>query len=251
MTTDELKDMEEKNRVSRFLNSTTIRTNPFGENVSGERAYRRAEKIAAGVYLVTNHITDTEPTKTFARSTALSLLSSVLDVRDDMRGHGSRSVNTVEGKVRKLISLMRLLSVSGRISTQNADVLVDALDELGAFLGSSQRTGLSESVSLSKEEFMLGTMARISDSRKKRHMVSIRHTPAIAGAAAAQKNASRTAEILGVLGSQGQVGIKDIVANLPEYSEKMIQRELKALVDGGRVKKIGAKRWSTYTLAQS
>jgi DNA-binding HxlR family transcriptional regulator len=50
-----------------------------------------------------------------------------------------------------------------------------------------------------------------------------------------------------VLRSQGELGIKDVVSNLPEYSEKMIQRELAELVAAGRVKKTGLKRWSRYT----
>jgi DNA-binding HxlR family transcriptional regulator len=36
--------------------------------------------------------------------------------------------------------------------------------------------------------------------------------------------------------------------NLPEFSEKMIQRELAALVQEGVVMKQGEKRWSRYSL---
>mgnify|MGYP001611693170 FL=1 len=60
----------------------------------------------------------------------------------------------------------------------------------------------------------------------------------------------RAEHILGVLGSKEKLGIKDIVSHLPEYSEKMIQRELKGLVALGRIKKTGSKRWSMYTLAR-
>jgi hypothetical protein len=46
----------------------------------------------------------------------------------------------------------------------------------------------------------------------------------------------------------GALGIKDIAANLPEYREKMIQRELLDLAAKGRIRKIGLKRWSKYSL---
>ena len=52
--------------------------------------------------------------------------------------------------------------------------------------------------------------------------------------------------ILEVLRNGAELGIKEIAVNLPEYSEKMIQRELADLVTMGRVTKIGFKRWSKY-----
>ena len=44
----------------------------------------------------------------------------------------------------------------------------------------------------------------------------------------------------------GTLGIKDISANLPQYSEKMIQRELADLVLANKINKTGEKRWSRY-----
>ena len=57
----------------------------------------------------------------------------------------------------------------------------------------------------------------------------------------------REREVTEILRTGGALGIKDIASNLPEYSEKMIQRELSVLVIGGRIKKTGLKRWSKYT----
>lgn len=250
---DDIKDVAKKDNLSRFLDSTTIRTDAFGHNISGDRAYRRAERIAAAIHLVTNHIPENEPARAEARGAVIELLSSVLELRDEMRGHESQGVRNVASSVRKLISLVRILSVSGRISLQNADVLISALDELGVFLGSSQRTGLSESVPLSREDFALGaTHVPVSDTAKKKRMPRVKDKVAQSGTVSGKVSPmhGRTEEIIGVLTSHGQLGIKDIAANLPEYSEKMIQRELKSLVEGGRVKKMGAKRWSTYALAQ-
>ena len=58
----------------------------------------------------------------------------------------------------------------------------------------------------------------------------------------------REESIIGVLRSGGELGIRDIAANLPEYSEKMIQRHLVDLIEAGKVKKVGLKRWSRYSL---
>ena len=58
----------------------------------------------------------------------------------------------------------------------------------------------------------------------------------------------RELSILGVLRTGGELGIRDIASNLPEYSEKMVQRDLMRLVITGRVKKTGLKRWSRYSI---
>ena len=58
----------------------------------------------------------------------------------------------------------------------------------------------------------------------------------------------RTQAILEVLRTGGELGIRDVASQLPEFSEKMIQRELAALVEKGTVKKLGEKRWSRYAI---
>lgn len=95
------------------------------------------------------------------------------------------------------------------------------------------------------------SVAKITDKtvRVSRRLKDTRQAAAPERRAPASQN-TRAEEILSVLGAQGQLGIRDISAGLPTYSEKMIQRELKRLVDLGRVKKMGAKRWSMYTLAK-
>src|SRR3989344_6011719 len=60
----------------------------------------------------------------------------------------------------------------------------------------------------------------------------------------------RSRAVLETLKNQGTIGIKDISSNLPEYSEKMVQRELAHLIALGRVKKMGFKRWSRYAFVR-
>lgn len=55
--------------------------------------------------------------------------------------------------------------------------------------------------------------------------------------------------IIEVLRTSADLGIKEIAVNLPEYSEKMIQRELADLVAAGTVRRVGIRRWSKYVLA--
>ena len=151
---DGIKDIERKDNVGRFLSDKVIRTNPFGDNLSGARAYLRAEKIVAAIYLVTRHISESEPARICTRQSAIELLPSVLAVRDEMRVSGSDTLVQANVSIRKLISLVRVLSIGGNLSTSNAEVLIDALDDLGALLNSAQKTALSESVLLTREDLV-------------------------------------------------------------------------------------------------
>ncbi len=252
---DNIKDIERKDSIGQFLGDKVIRTNPFGDNLFAVRVYLRAEKIVAAIYLVTKHLSESEPARMRIRQSALGLLSSILAVRDEMRVLGSDTLVQAKVLIRELISLVRVLSIGGNLSTSNAEVLIDALDDLGSLLHSAQKTPLSESVLLIREDLIdiqnirmgHGRSPVISKGQSQRLLKDVRnHAERMSDK---RSKGHRTDNILDILGSKEKLGIKDIVSRFPEYSEKMVQRELKSLVAGGRVKKIGSKRWSMYTLA--
>ncbi|MDO8552955.1 MAG: hypothetical protein Q7S01_05570 [bacterium] len=261
---DETRDTKKTDSLSRLLDGGAVRTNPFGRNVSGEKSYRRAERLVAALHLITSHISEHEPIRKSARATSIELLSGLLSLRDEMRSVHSEKVRSVQATVRQLISLVRILAVSGLVSPQNTDVIVEAVDELGNFINLAGRTPLSESVVLSRDDLLSGTLAR-----EKRNLVKDRLATAVsntdAGVSIRTDNGSitdiqrdigisktsmttRRSEIIAVLRSVKDAGIRDVASSLPEYSEKMIQRELAALVAVGQVKKTGLKRWSKYSL---
>ena len=64
-------DIQKSNPLVRFFDKQTVRTNPFGANQSADRAYRRAERLVAALFLVTNHISADEPIRVSIRSGAL------------------------------------------------------------------------------------------------------------------------------------------------------------------------------------
>lgn len=253
---DDVKDIK-KDQVTRFLGNKTLRVQAFGSNVSAERAYRRAERVSAGIYLVTNHIADHEPSKRRARRMSLDLLAVMLELVDGLRNPEAPATRKTHRCIRELISIMRLLAISGHVSQQNSEMIIEALDDLANFLLVSQRTTLSEDVALKKDDFLdegyQATAHRVSDKKPQRtSSVSVKDRSGGMRPSVQNGNSigQRSGQIAAVLRNQGQLGIKDIMANLPEYSEKMIQRELKALVDRGQVRKLGSKRWSRYALAE-
>ncbi|MBI5457036.1 hypothetical protein HY969_04845 [Candidatus Kaiserbacteria bacterium] len=248
-----------KTDINLFLGGE-LRTNPFGHNVSGDHVYRRAERIAAAVHLLTAHLPSSEPVRSHVREESMNLLAVALLLKDELRAPGSEVFKQAQGSVRKLISMTRLLGVSGFVSLQNTQTVVDALDELGALLLTSQRSSLSESIDLSREDLMPRRMilteeTLVLERRSRKHRAPkkgavIKDRPIKDTRASSDTLGMRGERILDILRSGGNLGIKDIASNLPEYSEKMIQRELVALVATGKVFKSGAKRWSRYSVTR-
>ena len=224
----------------------------------GEKAYRRAERLVAAIHLLTNHIDPHEPIRRIVRENSANLLGDVLGLRDEMRTVGSPKTYSIEASVRHLISLVRILAVSGFVSFENADVLTDALDDLGAFIETSRRSALSESVRFSREDLLdvrenvREPIKDIKDKETIKDAVSVKDMADSTRDVLYVKDSKlnmRMEGIMEVLRSGADLGIKDIAVNLPEYSEKMIQRELADLIVMGFVKKLGFRRWSKYVLA--
>lgn len=264
------KDTQKGEGIVKFVEGYSAKTNPFGENRVGERAYRRAERIAAALFLLTAHVSDTEPLRIKVRAASVKLLDEVLALKSEMRALNSERTSLLKSSVRELISLTRILAVAGYISTQNAGVVAEALDELSGFLVASQRSPLSESASFTREDF-LDVRESVSHQRTtlrentahviekdikessetKPESARVDKPHSESGSSKGQSSSHKSARskvILEVLRGGGEMGIRDVASNLPEFSEKMIQRELAVLVQEGLVVKSGEKRWSRYAL---
>ncbi|RJQ34787.1 hypothetical protein C4568_01935 [Candidatus Parcubacteria bacterium] len=253
---DEIKDTK-TDIFSKFLDNP-VATNPFGRNRSGDRMYRRAERLIAAVFLMTNHVPTDEPLRIESRRVATSILQKALACRDELRSSTSPALLEFQVAVRHLISLTRLMVFGGFISGQNAEVVVGAADELGSFITTASRSALSESFVFYKEELTdvpdlfkgqkdIRDRALVRDTgtiKDRREVSFISKTDGTSTSVS-----SRGSGIVGILRSGGELNIRDIAANLPEYGEKTIQRELNTLIQQGVVKRTGLKRWSKYSLS--
>jgi len=248
------KDVDDTDAPKNVLDAARLRSNPFGKNLAAERLYGRTERVATALFLVTNHLPDGEPMRALVRRHACTLLERCLSVRDEMRSPHSQAVLGYLGEARHLISHVRLLAAAGLVSLQNAEVLAEALDELSNSLSSAQRSGLAESVTLSREGLMdtgASALRGIKDisgmSIKDKVPVSSYRKTYQTTTDRKKTSEVRVRNILEVVRNGGELSIREITANLPEYSEKMIQRELLDLVARGQVVKKGLKRWSRYS----
>jgi hypothetical protein len=242
-----------KNPLEGFF-GIEAKVSPFADNRSAERAYGRAERLAAALHLLTSHMHHEEPLRLAVRREALFLLEKVLAVRDEMRAVGSERLINLKASLRLIVSLVRMLAVAGSISSQNAGIVIEALDDLDAFVTSSQRSVLSESVTFLKEDFELSRSPIGGDRWVRENAIKdIKDTHNVKDIGkmsikTMSDMSTRRQSILEILRTGGELGIRDIASNIPQYSEKTVQRELAELVSHGVIKKIGLKRWSRYVL---
>ncbi len=240
-----------------ILDSVAIRTNPFGSNVSGEAAYRRSERICAAVHVMTNHVPESEHLRLVIRKKGIDLMSYILQLRSGLRTAESEMQQQTLSNIRELISLVRLLAISGYASAQNAQALSEALDELGNLITTAQRSSLAEQYVFERED-LIPTALKVTnisqrDTGGEIERVSKKPTsarPKLARIYRGEAGSARADHIMDILKIGGFFGIKDIATNLPQYSEKMVQRELAELVRLNKIQKMGSKRWSRYQIVQ-
>lgn len=239
-----------------------VRSNPFGHNISAEKAYKRAERIAAAIYILTKYMSDTEPLRASARTASHQLLKDVLELRSGFRiDADAASLSRLHARVREMISLVQLLAVAGYISRENADMVTRALEELSQFIESAGASQLAERTTFTKEDLLIDQtirqpQPRTADGNGQRGNVYDRPTGAdvkVKDSSKGQRdvkdgNSSRRTAILEVLKDGQRMGIRDIASFVIGCSEKTVQRELASLISDGLIKKEGEKRWSRYSL---
>lgn len=243
---------------------------------------KKIEKIAQAIYLVSNHLKDSEPLKWELRKESIGFLSCIRSLSED----GSDAVipadlviDALSTSGRDLTSLISLAVISGLISRTNGTIISN---EIGSLL-SSFREVVSESTAkagfILSEDFFAAdpelqerlalkinkgqSLPFLSDKNKtttvgKRlaektsHNVHASQNDINQGknelGSVKDKKDNRQNQILSLLKNRSNLTIKDFVGVISDCSEKTIQRELIELVDKGIVKKEGERRWSTYSL---
>ena len=184
---DTQRDIQKSNPLVRFFDKQTVRTNPFGTNQSADRAYRRAERLAAALFLVTNHVPLGEPVRASIRAGAIRILEDVLALRNEMRTD-SQSVVACRASIRNQISLVRVLAVAGFLSIQNTNTMIEGLDELGVFLNASQGSPLSDTYSLSQESLSDIREGHIKDTTPVKDRMHIKDTDATSDTVSIKKD---------------------------------------------------------------
>lgn len=235
-----------------FVLEKSIFNNVFEKDIRRVFIYKKAERLAKAIHLITPAFTDSVSLRNRIDGIAVGLVDAAIAPSGAAR----------TALARELLALSSVLSIArtgGLLSAMNAELIAHEaqvlLQEVAAY--EEPRLFLDEAPTLSG-------IAKKALSRESSE--SLRSVPAprqggqksVAARKGHIKDTKETVDgpvkdrreaILSVIRGKGRASIKDISTLIRGVSEKTIQRELAALISAGRVEKQGERRWSTYALA--
>ncbi|MEI6420012.1 MAG: hypothetical protein WCO30_00115 [bacterium] len=245
--------------------------------------YKKTEKLATAIYMLTGFFGEMEPVKNKLRQASLDMLSKGLLFSS--RSVAER-VSAIEGFVAsalECLSILELARVASLVSSMNCEILVNEIENLiqvvekneGEVLSSRRSVLTSDFFTLPSELSKDKTFAENSFSNTGRSgsLSGANTTSAINEKVSNQSQLSKTfikdnktsvsdtailkpivskqdrgQQILSLMKKDVAMTIKDFTTTIRDCSEKTIQRELLALVSRGVLKKEGERRWSRYSL---
>lgn len=240
----------------------------FSQNQSFVFVYKKTEKLATALYMVTNLFGDNEPMKWTLRTKVSNLLSFIIGFKDILESREHEFSNDVKTKVLEVVSLLEVASRSGLVSPMNFSILKTEFMNLVSGLASLKKdVNEGTQFALPKTFFEVAqrnnpTSTHVSTPEVhhvhhtqtyKSHPVHVKDNVSFNDTQPEQnsfKKTNRQSIIINLLKKKKDLTIKDIAQVIRDCSEKTIQRELIALIDAGVLKKTGERRWSRYSLIQ-
>lgn len=238
--------------------------------------FKKTEKIATAVYMVTDFFPSEEPLRKRLREIALKLLSKKISLAYGDIVQKENVAKEVPPLFTELVSLLEIAHFSNLLSSMNHLILKKEIEALGlnfendeiskrynktslfdhSFFQNSEDSLHALSAPLSLAQNDLGQQVKI---HKKENMAEERvaHKGHSKGQVFIKDNKKglqnktlRQERILALFqkNKNDEFTIKDIVMEVKDCSEKTIQRELLLMVEKGILKKEGERRWSKYFL---
>ncbi|MDQ5893206.1 MAG: hypothetical protein QG640_217 [Patescibacteria group bacterium] len=215
---------------------------------------KKSEKIASALYLVTSVIKDDDSIKWKIREEAMSFISTALLFKATSPLEKDRALESFSASSETLISFLNICMISGLISRMNSTIIIHELELLMEFLSKNipkevHSAGyiLSDSFFATDVQPTLSNSQVATDKGHKNHSRTDDMNKNKALMIKDKKN-SRQENIIGLLKKDSNLTIKDFTKVIKDCSEKTIQRELILLVEKGVIKRVGERRWSTYSL---
>jgi hypothetical protein len=271
------------------MHEKQVKNNGIDEFFEGNHLYiylyKKAEKLASALYVVTNLINNEEILKSLLREKSISIFSGIMQLQKMSltntnalaKDTGAKteyvSLDTLLSGIIEVVSLLEISHVSGYVSDMNFSVLKREYVDLGILIKTKREDIAQDSVQLPKEFFDVPNLyetrvlkqSSIKDTKNtqkiyktnKEKQIPIKDTSNsitkqkddIHPKTADIRHNSRRNTILELLQDKPFVTVKDVINTIQGCSSKTLQRELLSLVNEGILKKEGERRWSTYSLA--
>lgn len=220
------------------------------------RLYKKAERLSAATFIVSDTMPGSEPLRTDIRRLSVELISKCVFLKDSISGSHFKNISEVESITFNLMSFLEMAFLSGLITEMNARILKE---EFKSFLTMIQEYSSSLNSSVEGLFAYQQLPEKNLSLKSKNNPYSAAIFPKISSKESYEqkpeksfkvsRKESRGKSILEFVLTKGHANIKDIAQNVKGCSEKTIQRELAKLIKNGLVKKEGERRWTVYMAA--
>jgi hypothetical protein len=206
--------------------------------------YKKTEKIACAVFLITDIQSDTknnELVNDIRRLAKDALIEATSFVSATNGEKAAALVSKSVGGLMSLRALLYVLAAARGVRTDLVDVIAREIDGVVRVLMSlTQRndSALFESIEHQPGYVLEGKRPTVRQP-----------TQTKTSSAGVVSEGGRREAILSIIRARGTVSIKDISDSITDCSEKTIQRELMSLIDERLIIREGERRWSKYSLA--
>lgn len=239
-----------------FVLEKSIFSNIFDKDIKRVFIYKKAERLAKAIHLITPAFQKTPALRDRIDSIAVGLVDAAI-----LSPAAARTALS-----RELLALSSMLSIArtgGMLSLMNTELIANEahilLQEVAAY--EEPRLFLDNTQSLAELSKTASHIAALSQVGAPRSGASIKNTSRTLSENKKSKGHSkgqndnvlkdtRRDAILSVIRARGSARIKDISTVIRNVSEKTVQRELLALIAMGIIVKEGKRRWTSYTLSK-
>jgi hypothetical protein len=223
--------------------------------------YNKSYRLAAAVFMISNVMDQNEELRTKIKNLSLNLVSMSVNLKDINLSDAGKLIGDIEKSSLELMSMLDIAGVSGLVSKMNVGILKEEFQsfilELGKF---SEKFESNKNISIKgifdEPKTITGNnnLERINTEYDLRLNEAYKNS-AENGKENGVKNGNghkrkdlRKNTVLEFIKGHANVSIKDILPNINGCSEKTIQRELISLINEGKIKKTGERRWSRYSI---
>jgi len=222
------------------------------KDMSAQATYlsQKCQRLASALYAVTRFLPADEPLRDRLRSHALSLVETT---------HGPTLGGVDTAPVDVLVRINNQLSVAkdgGLLSLMNYQILseeintlIDQLDSASAGPGpeiNNDYLTVDKQISEGGRNEIDASSSNNMPAEKTAGNNSSKDNGSTPGQSAKEK---RRQKILDLFEETNEITVNDATEVINGYSTKTIQRDLKALVEAGKLEKHGKRRWTSYTRA--
>jgi hypothetical protein len=254
---------------------------PHSDRPAYRYVFKKAERIAAAIHLMTDYVPQTEPLRLRLRETSLSLVTDIAALNDNRSVQQRRSVRDAIGRIDELMGLLEVAQSAQLISDMNArvlmgecgqlaDLIVERSSELssvpygevgehfftventenGAPAGAREGSRWHGNQDSGYESAAPAPAAQkpAPESTSEARASGVERARRARSESAKQRHSKRRQTIIDLARERGRINVRDVAEAITDCSEKTLQRELLALVSEGVLNKEGERRWSVYML---